>query len=152
MIFPRYHRFTTAETWKAASSWRRARFRYEKFLTAIRQAGTPVGVSLVLVAAEGIITSKDRSLLVENGAHISLKRGWTLSLFKRMLYVKRKALKTNTILSDEEFQRRRCTFLHDISGMVSQHNITEEIVLNLGRIWYLLETGRWQKKRKSGSS
>ena len=69
----------------------------KKYLTALRQAGTSVGVSLVLSAAESIIASKDTSLLVENGDHISLTRGWALSIFKRMGYVKRKATtKINT--------------------------------------------------------
>ena len=51
-----------------------------------------------------------------------------LSFFTRMGYVKRKATtRTNTRLSDKEFQQRQ---LHEISGMVRENDIPEELVLN----------------------
>ena len=54
----------------------------QKYVRALRLAGTPVSCSLVLAAAEGIVVSKDRMLLTENGGHVALTRGWALSLLK----------------------------------------------------------------------
>ena len=107
----------------------------KKYTTALRQAGTPVSVKLVLATAEGIITTKERSLLVENGGHISLTRRWTHSLFKRMGYVKQKAnTKTNTQQSDHKFQERKLKYLNEISGKHPRRNCYE-----LGPDW--LEPG-----------
>ena len=46
------------------------------YVVALRLAGNPVVWHIVLAAAEGIITAKDRSWLEENGGHITLTRGW----------------------------------------------------------------------------
>ena len=46
----------------------------QKYIRALRQAGAPVSAQLVQAAAEGIVISKDRNLLVENGGHIALTR------------------------------------------------------------------------------
>ena len=51
-------------------------------IRALRLVGTSVSCSLVLAAAGGIVTAKNRTLLVDNGGHISLTRGWALSLLK----------------------------------------------------------------------
>ena len=92
----------------------------QKYIRALRLAGTPVSCSLVLAAAEGIVTSKDRTLLCENGGHVALTRGWALSLLKRMEYVKRKASTKTGILSNEEFEQRRRRYLLEISGMAKK--------------------------------
>ena len=54
----------------------------QKYIWALRLAGTPVSVALVQAAGEGIVMAKDRTLLVENGGHISITRGWADSLLK----------------------------------------------------------------------
>ena len=84
------------------------------------------------------------SLLTENGSQ-SLTRGWVLSIHKRMGYIKRKATtKKNTQLSNEKFQRMRCKYLHEISEMVSQHNIPEELVLTWDQTRLnLVPVGNW---------
>ena len=83
----------------------------QQYVLALRQAGTPVTGHLVLAAAEGIITAKDRSLLAENGGHITLTRGWAASILKRMGFVKRKATtKTNLALSEQQFAERQKNF------------------------------------------
>ena len=97
----------------------------QKYIRALHLAGTPVSCSLVLAAAEGIVTSKDRTLLCENGGHVALTRGWALSLLKRMGYVKCKASTKTGILSNKEFEQRRQRYLLEISGMVKTKNIPE---------------------------
>ena len=50
----------------------------QKYVCALQLAGTPVSCSLYLAAAEGIIVSKDRTVLTENGGYGALTRGWAL--------------------------------------------------------------------------
>ena len=101
----------------------------QNYIQALGQAGAPVSGQLVHAAAEGIVTTKDRNL-IENGGHIALSRGWASSLLKRMGYVKRKATTKRSILSDSEFQAQKHKFLLEICGMVTEHKIPDQLVLN----------------------
>ena len=46
----------------------------QKFITALRKSGTPVNTLVILAAAEGIIKSKDRTLLAGYGGHIKFTK------------------------------------------------------------------------------
>lgn len=56
----------------------------QKYVWAMRQAGIPVGNSVVIAAAMGIVLAKDCTLLAENGGHIYLTKTWAMSLMIRM--------------------------------------------------------------------
>ena len=78
--------------------------KVQKYIRALRKAGTPVNARVVLAAAEGIVKATDRTLLFENGGHIKLSLDWAYSFLRRMGYVKRKATtKARTSLTQEEF-------------------------------------------------
>ena len=61
----------------------------QKYIMALRAAGTAISSPLVVAAAQAIIEAKDRTLLVENGGSIHLTRSWASSLMQRMGFVKR---------------------------------------------------------------
>ena len=44
-----------------------------KYRQALREAGPPVNVNIVLAAAEEVVTAVDRTLLMKNGETIELK-------------------------------------------------------------------------------
>ena len=46
--------------------------KVQKYIRALRKAGTRVNARVVLAAAEGIVTATDCTLLFENGRHIKL--------------------------------------------------------------------------------
>ena len=72
-------------------------------IKAFRKAGTPVSVSVVLAAAEGVITARNRSLLLKYGGHIELSRPWAVSLLRRMGFVQRRgSTQTKASLSDQQ--------------------------------------------------
>ena len=76
--------------------------KVQKYIRALRKAGTPVNARVVLAAAEGIVKATDRTLLFENGGHIKLSLDWAYSFLRRMGYVKRKATtKARTSLTQE---------------------------------------------------
>lgn len=87
-------------------------FTVQKYVRALREAGTPINASIVIAAATGIVISKDRSLLSENGGHIGLGAGWAKSLLTRMGFVRRKCTTScaEKRLSPEEFQFKKTSF------------------------------------------
>lgn len=44
--------------------------KVQQYIRALHQAGAPVGTSVIIAAAKGIIMSVDRTMLVDNGGHI----------------------------------------------------------------------------------
>ena len=58
--------------------------KVQAYVRAVRHAGGSIGSSIVIAAAEGIVTVHDRTLLVQYGGHINLTRDWALSLLSRM--------------------------------------------------------------------
>ena len=62
----------------------------QDYINALRAAGGVVNTAIVMAAAEGIISAKDQSLLLQNGGHIEITKSWAKSLLLRMGYVRRK--------------------------------------------------------------
>ena len=52
----------------------------QQYVRALCEAGAPVGTSVIIAAAKGIVMSVDRTMLVENGGHIPLTKTWAQSL------------------------------------------------------------------------
>ena len=104
--------------------------KVQKYIKALRKAGTPVSLPLVIASAKGIISSKDRSLLAKNGGHIALTTAWSTSLMNRMGMIHRKATTSKPKYSSAEFKSRKRSYLHAIVGMISTHAIPAELVVN----------------------
>ena len=89
--------------------------KVQVYIKALRGAGGSVGTSIVIAAAEGIITAHDRNLLVQNGGYINLTRDWGLSLLSRMGFVKRKATtKAKPQINFQKFQQIKQTYLQQV--------------------------------------
>ena len=61
----------------------------QDYVTSMRNVEGVVNTAIVMAAAEGIIAARDRSLLIQHGGHIEIKKSWAKSLLGRMGYVKR---------------------------------------------------------------
>ena len=97
----------------------------QKFITALRKSGTPVNTPVILAAAEGIIKSRDRTLLVEHGGHIRLTKNWAVSLMQRMNFVKRRgSTKAKIKLSDKEFT---CKYLSQIVKLAHEKKVPPQL-------------------------
>ena len=106
--------------------------KVQEYVTAIRKAGTPIGSSLVMAAANGTIKGHDKTLLFENGGHILITRDWALSLLGRMGYVKRKATtKSTPRMSEEQSQNVRAMFLKQIAGVATLRKIPDSLIINI---------------------
>ncbi len=119
--------------------------RIQNYVKALRNAGTPIGSSVIMAAATGIVNSCDRTLLVEHGGHITFTKSWALSLLGRMGYVKRKATTKSTPgRSGEEFEQLKARYLKEIGGMVKLRDIPDSLVINLDQTGIkLVPTGDW---------
>ena len=119
--------------------------KVQSYIKALRSAGTPIGTSVLMAAATGILTCYDRTLLVEHGGHISISKTWAMSLLKRMGFVKRKATtKSTPAMSGETFERAKAQYLKQIGGLVQLRAIPESLVINLDQTGIkLVPTGDW---------
>ena len=105
----------------------------KKYVHALRDAGTPIGSSVVMAAGEGIIRAHDRTLLLEHGGHMQptkighYRRGWGL---------KRKATtKATPSMSTEEFEKVKATFLKQVA---------DSLIINLDQTGIkLVPCGDW---------
>ena len=124
----------------------------QKYVQAIRDAGTPIGTNVVMAAAQGIVKAHDRTFLFENGGYISITRNWALSLLGRMDYVKRKATtKSTPKMSDEVFQGVKTRFLKQVSSVSKLRSIPESLMINIDQTGIkLVPTGDWQQVAARG--
>ena len=99
------------------------------YIKALRKAGTPVSVPVVLAAAEGVITARNRAVLLKYGGHIELGRPWAVSILRRMGFVQRRgSTQTKAKLSDQQISRMKQTYLTQVRGMVKAHKIPELVI------------------------
>ena len=96
-----------------------------KALLETRKAVGVINTSVVVAMAMGIITSKDPSLLYENGGHLVITSSWAKSILKRMGYVKRKSLNAGKV-TVEDFEELKAVFLEDIKAEVLLNDIPIE--------------------------
>ena len=61
------------------------------YLSALREHGAVVNTAIAIGCAEGIVRSKNSSLLAYNGGHITFTKSWSKHLLGRMGFVKRRA-------------------------------------------------------------
>ena len=59
----------------------------QKFITALRLSCTPVNTPVMLTGAEGIVRSRDLTLLVKHGGHIILTKSLAVSLIQWLNFV-----------------------------------------------------------------
>ena len=87
---------------------------------------TPV----ILAAAEGIIKSRDHTLLVEHGGHIRLTKSWAVSLMQRMSFVKRHgSTKAKINLSVKEFTCMKQKYLNQIVKLALKKKAPPQLVI-----------------------
>ncbi len=101
----------------------------QQHIKKLRQAGGIVNQKIAIATARGLVTHHDRTLLQENGGHISLGKSWSESLFQRMGYVHRKGTKAGRKLPND-FPTIKEEYLRNIQSIVKEHNIPDELIVN----------------------
>ena len=116
--------------------------KVQNYIRALHSAGTPIGSSIVMAAAEGILRAFDRTLLVRNGGYIEIGKSWAMSLLKRMGYVKH--MKSTPGVSGEQFEKVKSSHLKQIGEMVKLRSMPDSLIINLDQTGMkLVPTGDW---------
>ena len=103
----------------------------QKFVKALRSAGTAVNGAVVQAVAEGIVTAKNQTLLAANGGCITISKSWAKSLMARMGLVKcHGSTKSNLRLSGEEYDRIRNAYVMGIVTKARSGNIPPQLIIN----------------------
>ena len=70
----------------------------QDYIKNLREIGGVVNTAIVIGAADGIVGARNCGLLVENGGHVSITKGWAKSILHCMNYVKHKGSNAGKIL------------------------------------------------------
>ena len=62
----------------------------QDYIKNLREIGGVVNTAIVIGTANGIVSARNCALLLENGGHISITKGWAKSILHQMNYVKGK--------------------------------------------------------------
>ena len=115
----------------------------QDYIKALCTMGAVVNTSIVMAAAEGIVASRDRSLLIQYGGHIQITKTWAKSLLSRMGYVKRKCSNAGKV-SVQQFKELQGVFLADIQAEVVMNDIPNEMIFNWDQTaLQFVPTGQW---------
>ena len=102
----------------------------QRYIVGVRESGGVINTQIVIAAARGIVLSRDRTMLRENGGSIDITRTWALSLMNRMSFVKRKGSTAKKVLHVENFESIKEKFLSEIQSKCDEHRIPAELVIN----------------------
>ena len=121
-------------------------------ISTLRLRGVPLTSSVINAVAKGIVQANDRTLLVENGGHLSLSNDCARKVLYRMDTLGRKMTRciattaripvAPALLSDAklEFQRK-------IRQLQSWHSIPDDLIINFDQTPFT--PYHWSNKEKS---
>ena len=101
----------------------------KSYIKAVREGGGVITTSVTMAAATAIIRKADRSLLAENGGHITNTNNWTKSLLYRMNFVKRRGSSTAKLMV-ANFEAVKEQFIIDVNAVVEMEDIPPQSVFN----------------------
>ena len=109
----------------------------QDYIKNLREIGGVVNTAI------GIVSARNCTLLLENGGHISITRGWTKSILHRMNFVKRKGSNAGKV-SVSCFNKLQEVFLADIKAEALMNDIPKDLIFNWDQTAVqLVPTGDW---------
>ena len=88
-----------------------------------------VNIAVVMAVMCGIVLFHDKTLLEENGGHLSINKTLALSLLYRMNFVKKKGC-TSTKVVTAEFENICDEFFERIKTAVVDHSFPSSLIVN----------------------
>lgn len=114
----------------------------------MRNAGTPIGTSVVMAAAQGIVNAYDRTLLYwkwrphQNFKELGSSFTGTTRLCKTQSYNEEY---NYSRMSDKQFQRVKTMLLKQVSRVSKLSNIPESLIINIDQTKFQQEIGPRQQ-------
>ena len=119
----------------------------QDYIGAMRTVGGVVNTTIVMAAAEGIVSARDVSKLSSHGGHIHITKTWAQSLLNRMGYVKRKCSNAGKV-SVTRFAEIQEAFLADVTAEVVMNEIPDDLIVNWDQTaLHFVPTGQWTMHR-----
>ena len=116
----------------------------QQLLLGMRSRGTPVGTTVVIGAAKGILM-KHKS---ECNSEIRLNKEWARSLLRRMGFTKRKANSKSKVLP-ENFDEIKEQFLIDVRSVIEMEDVPPSLVLNWDHTaMKIVPSSNWTMEKK----
>ena len=97
-----------------------------------RAAGTAISRRIVMAIGNGVVRSNSPTLLKENGGSLELTKDWAWGVIKSMNWTKRKGTTGKVERSKQFLVEEKLTFQKKISGVIFEHDIPKELIINLG--------------------
>ena len=101
----------------------------QDYLALVRRAGGVVNSSVVIAAAEGIVSRDNCIHLGKYGGHVYLDKKWAWYQMKRMGYSKRKSTKAARKIP-MNFEVIKSGLLRKIQYCVYEHDIPKSLIIN----------------------
>ena len=123
-----------------------------EYVNALRGTLGVVNTTIVLAAAEGIVSAADHSLLRQHGGSLVFTKAWAKSLLSRMGFVKHKG-STSAKLPVSEFEKGKEQYLLDIRTEVIMNDIPPCLVINWDQTAiHLVPVSAWTMNSQGESS
>ena len=124
----------------------------QEFLINLRAADGVVNTTVVMGAAEGIISYRDISKLSLHGGHIDITKSWAQSLLRWMGFVKRKC-STSGKITMARFDECKEIFLADVAAEVVIKKIPESLIINWDQTGLsIVPTGDWTMEKEGAQT
>ena len=104
-------------------------------ISALRLRGAPITSSVINAVAKGIAQANDRTLLVENGGHLSLSNDWARKVLYRMDFLGHEmtqciATTTRIPVAPALSAETKLDFQHKICQLQSWRSIPDDLIIN----------------------
>ncbi len=101
----------------------------QAYITKLREAGCVINSAIVMGAAEGLVKKYDSNLLLCNGGHIQINKGWAKGFLNRMGFVKRRS-STAAKVNPANFEYYKQQFVFDVQTVIEMEEIPRQLVIN----------------------
>ena len=95
--------------------------------------GTVISRCIVMAIGNRVVRSNSPTLLKKNGGSLELTEDWARGVIKSINWTKRKGTTGKIEPSKQFLLEEKITFQKKISGVIFEHNIPKELIINLGQ-------------------
>jgi len=117
-----------------------------RYIIAMRSRGTPVGSSIVVGVARGILLRHSKPTLED--IKLNLTQGWAKQVLRRMGFTKRRA-NSKAKITPQNFEEIKRLFLIEIKSVVVMEEIPPELVINWDHTaMKIVPSSNWTMEKK----
>ena len=105
--------------------------KIKTIMIGTRAAGTAISCRIVIAMGNGVVRSNSLTLLKENRGSLQLTEDWARGAIKSMNWTKTKGTTEKIEPSKQFLLEEKLTLQKKISGVIFEHDIPKELIINL---------------------